>query len=377
MNILVIPSWYPSKRYPNNGSFFKEQTEAIRNAGVKTTVLCVEIPYRKTKKDFSYFKKNVYTENEITVYRYVFPVGILHRFPKLYYIFLKIISNYIYNKEFKKSKFDCIHAHSFFVGGYIAHCLHKYLQCNYIVTEHSSKILKKQLKSYECKVLKTCVNNSSHFICVSNNLKKHVEITTGIEKKVEVYPNMVSPIFCAQKKDYRPFTFVSIGNLIPLKKMDLLIEGFINAFNEEDTVTLRIIGDGIEKDKLLQIIQLNNREKQITLLGALPRTEVAEILSKSNCMPLVSETETFGIVYIEGLACGNVLIGAHNGGANDIIVQENGLIIEDFTKESVANALQYIYTNYKQYDVLQLAASCIEKYGETRFTQKYIDFYHN
>ena len=29
MKELIIPSWYPSKSYPNNGSFFKEQAEAL------------------------------------------------------------------------------------------------------------------------------------------------------------------------------------------------------------------------------------------------------------------------------------------------------------------------------------------------------------
>ncbi|MFQ7120328.1 MAG: hypothetical protein ACLRPW_10415 [Intestinibacter sp.] len=101
MKVLIIPSWYPSKSYPNNGSFFKEQAEAFKREGIEVDILCIDIPYRKTRKDFSYFTKNSYVENGINVYRYVFPVGVLHRFPKLYYVFLKWIAKRIYEKELK------------------------------------------------------------------------------------------------------------------------------------------------------------------------------------------------------------------------------------------------------------------------------------
>ena len=50
MKVLIIPSWYPSKSYPNNGSFFKEQAEAFKHEGIEVDILCIDIPYRKTKE---------------------------------------------------------------------------------------------------------------------------------------------------------------------------------------------------------------------------------------------------------------------------------------------------------------------------------------
>ncbi len=376
MNVLVIPSWYPSKSSPNNGSFFREQTEALKKAGVDVTVLCIEVLGLRQKPDFSLFKKNKYIEDEIEVLRFVVKIPLLWRFPKLYYMVLRFFSNKIFQKEFCKENFDCIHAHSFLNGGYIADCISKKFNIPYIVTEHRSKILKNQLSNYEKDILKICVKNSKHYICVSENLKNHVEEMTGIKEKITVHPNLVSNMFFStETKTETPFAFVSIGNLIPLKKMDLLIQGFIKAFKNEDKIELKIIGDGIEKETLQKLVHDNNRGDQITLLGLLSREEVAQHLSTSHVMALVSETETFGVAYIEALASGNIIIGANNGGANDIVTKDNGVLIEDYSVDAVEEALQLVYRDYVKYDLGTIMKSCKEKYSEESFSENYKKYF--
>ena len=325
MKVLIIPSWYPSKSYPNNGSFFKEQAEAFKREGIEVDILCIDIPYRKTRKDFSYFTKNSYVENGINVYRYVFPVGVLHRFPKLYYVFLKWIAKRIYEKELKGKKYDVIQAQSFLIGGYVGVCLKKTFGCKCVITEHTSKILKSDLNQVEKKVLKKCMEESDRFVCVSENLKSNVMKMTQTQKNIEVFPNLVNEIFSYEKKEREPFIFVSIGNLIPLKRMDLLIEAFCDTFSKTENVKLA----------------------------------------------LVSEKETFGIVYIEALASGNILIGSDNGGANDIITKENGIILKDSSKLELGKTLRMMYEQYSQYNSEQISKNAICKYGEKAFVRRY------
>ena len=371
MKVLIIPSWYPSKSYPNNGSFFKEQAEALKQQVIEVEILCIDIPYRKTKKDFSYFKKNSYVENGINVYRYVYPVGILHRFPKLYYMFLKRVAEKIYDKELKGKEYAVIQAHSFLIGGYIGISLKKKFGCKCIITEHTSKILRANLNKKEEKVLKECVEESDRFVCVSENLKNNVIKITQTRKDIDVSPNLVSEIFSYKKKKTTPFIFTSIGNLIPLKRMDLLIEAFCEAFHEKEQIELRIVGSGIEREKLENIIKEKKRTNQIVMCGALTRENVAEILKESHVMALVSEKETFGIAYIEALASGNVLIGSNNGGANDIITNNNGILLKDSSKNEVSEALRKVYEQYSQYDSEQISKDAIEKYGKKAFVKRY------
>lgn len=374
MKILVIPSWYPSRSYPNNGIFFKEQAEAFKHNNCEVEILSIEIPYRKAKKDYKYFIKNEYIENGIHVYRYVFPVGVLHRFPRMYYAFLKIVGIYIYNKEFKNRGNHVIHAHSFGIGGYIGVCIKKKFGVKCIITEHSSKILKQQLNKIERKILKKCVCESDEFVCVSENLKNSIVKLTG-EDCIRVYPNMVSNIFRFEKKRIKPFSIVSIGNLIYGKRMDLIIRGFCQAFLKEDDATLTIVGNGKEYDTLNKMIKRENRGNQIVMTGALERDKVAELLRKSHVMALVSEQETFGIVYVEGLASGNVIIGAHNGGADDIITVQNGIFIKEFTEDSVCDAFKEVFTNYSKYNSQLISEIGQNMYGEKVFVDYYLKLF--
>jgi hypothetical protein len=43
MHILVIPSWYPENSTAINGSFFREQTFALKKAGFKVGVLTPQL----------------------------------------------------------------------------------------------------------------------------------------------------------------------------------------------------------------------------------------------------------------------------------------------------------------------------------------------
>ena len=56
--------------------------------------------------------------------------------------------------------------------------------------------------------------------------------------------------------------------------------------------------------------------------------EVAEEMRRCDSFVLASEHETFGVVYIEALACGKPVIGTYNGGDEDIIKDYNGIIVE-------------------------------------------------
>ena len=144
-----------------------------------------------------------------------------------------------------------------------------------------------------------------------------------------------------------------------------------DTFSKTENVKLEIVGSGIEEKNLENIIKKNNRESQIVLCGALTRKEVSKVLKKSHVMALVSEKETFGIVYIEALASGNILIGSDNGGANDIITKENGIILKDSSKLELGKTLRMMYEQYSQYNSEQISKNAICKYGEKAFVRRY------
>ena len=83
-------------------------------------------------------------------------------------------------------------------------------------------------------------------------------------------------------------------------------------------------------------------------------------------MVLLSKVETFGIAYIEALATGNVILGSNNGGINDIVNKDNGVILDSLDIESIVRGLKKIYVNYDLYNPKEISMLCKENYGSEK-----------
>ena len=129
-------------------------------------------------------------------------------------------------------------------------------------------------------------------------------------------------------------------------------------------------GDGSLREKLEGMIKELGMENQIFLLGALSREDVAQEMKNCKCFALASEHETFGVVYIEALACGKPVIGTYNGGADDIIKDYNGIIIEKKDVEKLKDALVKMKNEYKTYDKNEIREKTILSYSENVLVEK-------
>lgn len=375
MRVLVIPSWYSTKNKPNNGVFFKEQTKILNKNGIKSDVFFLNVIYRNTPNEQTFFKLTKRIDDGITVYRVDIPSLCLGRFPKIFSIYIQIIGGYFFKKYIKNNSYDLIQAHSFFIGGIIASRVKRISNIPFVLTEHSSKILLGNLNKSEEKIMTKVFKNANKSIAVSNNLKKIIEKKTGVN--TIVCPNVVDEIFYFKEKKNHVFTFVSIGNLIPLKRMDLLIDGFALAYDLDKNIQLLIIGEGEMKENLLNKVNKYKLSSKIKLLGRCDRNQVKELLQKSNCMILLSVVETFGIAYIEALATGNVIIATNNGGANDIVNNSNGLILKEANKENIASAMLEVKKIYTNYNLKKISNDCINKYGEIAYFNKIKHIYES
>ena len=151
--------------------------------------------------------------------------------------------------------------------------------------------------------------------------------------------------------------------------MEDLIRAFARVFRDED-VSLRIGGDGSTRSFLEDIAKELKIDEKITFLGALSREEVAQEMKKCDAFALPSEHETFGVVYIEALACGKPVIGAYNGGAEDIINERNGIIALKNNVNDLGKALKWIRNNYSDYDNLKIREEVVSKYSEGILIEK-------
>jgi len=175
---------------------------------------------------------------------------------------LRIFSDLVLNILFKvivkeQGKPDVLHAH-FTRSAYSASKLKDKTGIPLVITEHSSQINKEIISEELHKMAKIVYKNADSLIVVSPSLGDVIKKKFNISSTY--IPNIVDlKIFHYEDKHTNNiFNFVSTGNLIDIKRMDLTIEAFYKAFNKNPNVTLTIFGQGPKRKMLEELISKYN-----------------------------------------------------------------------------------------------------------------------
>ncbi|WP_281974575.1 glycosyltransferase family 4 protein [Halobacillus litoralis] len=367
MHVLIVPSWYPVRDNPIRGVFFKEQALALQKNGFKVTVAFPEIWSIKSigkNKETKGFHLNV--EDGIRTYRYksynYFP-RVPHVQGRLYLNFLRKLYNHVVENEGKP---DIIHAHSALWGGWAATKISEKSHIPLLITEHSSAYDRDMIKPYQEKYINYTFNISRKVIVVGPSLERQIQKYVNKEK-IKLIPNIVNIDnfkIGTIKKNTKRFRFLSIGFLSYNKGMDVLLKSFARAFKNKEEVELIIGGDGEEFENLISLAKELGIFQQVRFLGRLTREEVYAEMHKCDAFVLASRFETFGVVFIEALACGKPIISTKSGGPEIIVNKSNGVLVEKENTHELAIALKDIYKNNKNYSPSLIRKKCEEAFSE-------------
>ena len=108
-------------------------------------------------------------------------------------------------------------------------------------------------------------------------------------------------------------------SLIELKKVNVLISAFSRISSNSDYI-LRVIGDGPEKMRLMELAVLAGCKDQVIFEGQKSREDVLRCMQNADVFAMVSSPETFGLVYVEAMAKGFITIGSRGEGIDGVIV---------------------------------------------------------
>ncbi|GAB7388783.1 glycosyltransferase [Bacillaceae bacterium] len=379
MHILIVPSWYPTALQPIGGIFFKEQAQALQKYGYKVTVVFPELWSVKTiGKQKSPSGISFEIEDGLNTYRYrgynFFPrvpyaVGILY-YKRLKTLYKKIVD--------EQGKPDLIHAHSCLWGGWAAAKLSQKENLPFVITEHSSAFARNLIKPYQKKLVSYTLLQAKKVIVVGPGLKKELAKYVVDENKIALIPNIVNvdSFYPKQRTSIlKKFRFFSLAILTQNKGMDILIQAFAKAFRHNQDVELIIGGDGEERKNLENLVRELKVENNVKLIGALSRDQVREQMQQCDAFVLASRYETFGVVFIEALACGKPIIATACGGPEMIVNEKNGLLVPVNDVEALGKALKYMVDQYEQYDPELIRRDCIEKYSEEAVVSKLNEIY--
>ena len=142
----------------------------------------------------------------------------------------------------------------------------------------------------------------------------------------------------------RDRTIVFVGRLVSDKGADLLLRALAILQRDGLTPDLTIVGSGPEKQTLRRLAAELALDRQVTFTGKLSGTALAETLNRHRILAVPSRwAEPFGLVALEGIACGCVVAGSRDGGLKEAI-GPCGLTFENGNEQAVAGALKEILT---------------------------------
>jgi glycosyltransferase involved in cell wall biosynthesis len=160
-----------------------------------------------------------------------------------------------------------------------------------------------------------------------------------------------------------PFHIVSCSNLIPLKRVDLIIQA-LSILNDEYKISWTHIGDGSLMDSLnIRAKELLSAKKNLSFcfLGFISKKEVKEYYNNNtiNLFINVSTTEGLPVSIMEAMSFSIPVIATNVGGSSEIVIdKKNGTLLnENANPEEIAKSIEnYIEMDENQYFLMCNAA---------------------
>lgn len=172
-----------------------------------------------------------------------------------------------------------------------------------------------------------------------------------------------------------PISIISAGRLVEYKMIDVALAAAAKVFDGTN-FDFVVAGDGPMKAKLQNYIDTNNQQKHMHLLGRIDREELQKRMHESQVFVLISKHETFGLVYLEAMLQGCIVIASKFGGVDGIIRDgENGFLCEEGNEQELIQIFKKIrqMDNDSRMKLSRKAVETAKCYTESAVAEKYIE----
>ncbi|MGA9292738.1 MAG: glycosyltransferase family 4 protein [Ignavibacteriaceae bacterium] len=243
------------------------------------------------------------------------------------------------------------------------------------------------------KVRNGLINKADSFTVLSAEIEKQIDILNINPGKVYTIPNGINtkkfhPISTKKKIALRKklslpenkIIFTYAGRIAKAKGVMNLIEAWNSIVKKYNNIYLIYTGSGegsydFCKDELLKYIKDNNLSKDVLVTGYVD--EMHEYLQAADVFVFPSDYEGFGLVILEGLACGLPSVITKVGAAAEVINNyENGVVVPPKNKEKLYEGINWMLENKKLWESMgKKARISVEKYSLEVETDKYFEMF--
>ncbi len=167
-------------------------------------------------------------------------------------------------------------------------------------------------------------------IAVSHALAGEVERLGVAHERIRVVPNGIDVArFRSEDRDAARARLgvrvpgklvVCVSRLSHEKGIDILLDA-VAALESRDVYVV-IVGDGVERERLLAQRAALALDARVEFAGRRPHEEIGTWMSAGDAVVLSSRTEGYPNVIVEALACGRPVVASRVGGVPDIVTDD-------------------------------------------------------
>lgn len=337
LHVLTLTPFYPTMADEGAGCFVSEPLESLAGFGVRSTVLALQPFYRGQAEAR---KSGIAAE----WLRYFSLPGGMGLPAAGAFAFARIVGRV--RALQRERRIDLVHAHGPLPCGHAAMLLSAELGLPYVVSVHgldafSTTQVRGRAGQWCRRISQRVYRSSRRVICISERVREQVLEGMGRNCRTSVVYNGVdTELFSPADGAASAPTVLSVGNLIPIKGHDLLIRAVAALAPEVPGLSLEIIGDGPERQRLEELARQSHIEGRVKFHGRQPRSAVAEAMRGCTVFALPSHYEGLGCVYLEAMAAGKPVIGCRGQGIAEVIQHgTNGFLVGPDNERELTLAL--------------------------------------
>ena len=156
---------------------------------------------------------------------------------------------------------------------------------------------------------------AAHNIAISNAIARDLSVPSAVIENP--YDDQ---LFRIEDSSVRDRELIFVGRLVPDKGVAILLHALAALARERNHPACTIVGDGPCRTELQTLARELGLHEQVAFVGSRQGKELVEQLNRHRVMVVPSTwEEPFGIVALEGMACGCQVVASECGGLVDAI----------------------------------------------------------
>ncbi len=181
-------------------------------------------------------------------------------------------------------------------------------------------------------------------------------------------------IFTVQQPIGRKNDLIFVGRLVSDKGVDILIDALAIMHKNGMSTHLVVVGEGPERQRLQERAAKAGLQSSIDFVGRKSGSELVDILNSHLILVVPSRwQEPFGVVAVEAIACGCIVVGSEGGGLPEAIGRCGVTFPSGDSRALAENLTQLLQDSARCATLRSHADSHLEQFRKRNVAKAYLD----